>query len=80
MEEHFDFIKGDQVKLEKGKCSLCGCLRARERVMLAKLNSSAKTEMLRIHRNTSVTEAKQGREREIENEALIMGGNLLGVL
>ena len=35
---------------------------------------------LRIHRNASVTEAKQGRERKLENEVLIMGDNLLGAL
>ena len=33
-----------------------------------------------LDRNTSVTEAKQGRERKIENEILIMGANLFGVL
>lgn len=53
--------------------------RARERVMLAKLNSSARAKWLRIHRNTSVTEAKQ-RRRKLENEGLIMGDNLLGAL
>ena len=33
-----------------------------------------------LDKNTTVTEAKQGRERKIENGVLIMGANLFGVL